>query len=193
MLTRLIKILFAASSLAYTVYLFSKAQTGAAIGMIFVTIVLVMMTLKSMRLVLAFVQIRQQKMPEAKKWLGRINQNQLWPRQRGYYNFLLGSLTMEENMNVAEKYLKDAVSLGLRHAHDEAAAKLNLAVIASTKRRTREAIMLLNDCKRLDTKGMLTKDIKMVEQAVKGGGAKTSTGGRGGSSSSARQARRSKK
>ena len=193
MLTRLIKILLAASSLAYTVYLFSIAQTGAALGMIFVTIVLVMMTLKSMRLVLAFVQIRQQKMPEAKKWLGRIQQNQLWPRQRGYYNFLLGSLTMEENMNVAEKYLKDAVSMGLRQAHDEAAAKLNLAVIASTKRRTREAIMLLNDCKRLDTKGMLTKDIKMVEQAVKGGGAKTSTGGRGGSSSSARQARRAKK
>ena len=193
MLTRLIKILLAASSLAYTVYLFSIAQTGAAIGMIFVTIVLVMMTLKSMRLVLAFVQIRQQKMPEAKKWLGRIKQNQLWPRQRGYYNFLLGSLTMEENMNVAEKYLKDAVSMGLRQTHDEAAAKLNLAVIASTKRRTREAIMLLNDCKRLDTKGMLTKDIKMVEQAVKGGGTKTSTGGRGGSSSSARQARRSKK
>ena len=192
MLTRLIKILLAASSLAYTVYLFSKAQTGAAIGMIFVTIILVVMTLKSMRLVLAFVQIRQQKMPEAKKWLGRINQNQLWPRQRGYYNFLLGSLTMEENMNVAEKYLKEAVSLGLRHAHDEAAAKLNLAVVASTKRRTREAIMLLNDCKRLDTKGMLTKDIKMVEQAVKGGG-KTTTGGRGGTSSSARQARRAKK
>jgi len=192
MLTRLIKILLAASSLAYTVYLFSKAQTGAAIGMIFVTIILVVMTLKSMRLVLAFVQIRQQKMPEAKKWLGRIQQNQLWPRQRGYYNFLLGSLTMEENMNVAEKYLKEAVSLGLRHAHDEAAAKLNLAVVASTKRRTREAIMLLNDCKRLDTKGMLTKDIKMVEQAVKGGG-KTTTGGRGGTSSSARQARRAKK
>jgi len=192
MLTRLIKILLAASSLAYTVYLFSIAQTGAAIGMIFVTIILVVMTLKSMRLVLAFVQIRQQKMPEAKKWLGRIKQNQLWPRQRGYYNFLLGSLTMEENMNVAEKYLKEAVSLGLRHAHDEAAAKLNLAVVASTKRRTREAIMLLNDCKRLDTKGMLTKDIKMVEQAVKGGG-KTTTGGRGGSSSSARQARRAKK
>ena len=192
MLTRLIKILLAASSLAYTVYLFSIAQTGAAIGMIFVTIILVVMTLKSMRLVLAFVQIRQQKMPEAKKWLGRVQQNQLWPRQRGYYNFLLGSLTMEENMNVAEKYLKEAVSLGLRQAHDEAAAKLNLAVIASTKRRTREAMMLLNDCKRLDTKGMLTKDIKMVEQALKGGG-KTTTGGRGGSSSSARQARRAKK
>ena len=192
MLTRLIKILLAASSLAYTVYLFSVAQTGAAIGMIFVTIILVVMTLKSMRLVLAFVQIRQQKMPEAKKWLGRIQQNQLWPRQRGYYNFLLGSLTMEENMNVAEKYLKEAVRLGLRQGHDEAAAKLNLAVVASTKRRTREAMVLLNDCKRLDTKGMLTKDIKMVEQALKGGG-KTTTGGRGGSSSSARQARRAKK
>lgn len=193
MLTRLIKILLAASSLAYTVFLFSKAQSGAAIGMTFVSIILVMTTLKSMRLVLAFVQIRQQKMPEARKWLGRIKQNELWPRQRGYFNFLLGSLSMEENMNVAENYLKEAVSLGLRHAHDEAAAKLNLAVVASTKRRTREAMMLLNDCKRLDTKGVLTKDIKMVEQALKGGGVKTSTGGRGGSASSARQARRAKK
>ena len=193
MLTRLIKILFAASSLAYTVFLFSKAQTGAAIGMVLVTIMLILMTLKSMRLVLAFVQIRQQKLPEARKWLGRIKQNQLWPRQRGYFNFLLGSLSMEENMNVAENYLKEAVRLGLRHSHDEAAAKLNLAVVASTKRRTREAMMLLNECKRLDKKGVLSKDIKMVEKALKGGGVKTSSGGRGGSPSSARQARRAKK
>ena len=105
-------------------------------------------------MVMAFVNLRQQKMPEARKWLARIRTNQLWPRQRGYYNFLMGSLTMEENMNIAEKFLKDA--------------------------------------KRLDTKGVLAKDIKMVEDAIKGGGARTSVGGRGGSPSSARQARRSK-
>jgi hypothetical protein len=52
--------------------------------------------------------------------------------------------------------------------------------------------MFLKDAKRLDTKGVLAKDIKMVEDAIKGGGARTSVGGRGGSPSSARQARRSK-
>ncbi|PCJ81272.1 MAG: hypothetical protein COA49_06050 [Bacteroidetes bacterium] len=193
MLTRLIKILLALASLLYTIYLFSIAQTGAAIGMIFVTIILILMTLRSMRLVMAFVYLRQQKLPEARKWLLKINQNQLWPKQRGYYNFLMGSLSMEENMNVAEKFLKEAVRLGLRQSHDEAAAKLNLAVVASTKRRTKEAMMLLKDCRRLDSKGVLTKDIKMVENAIKGGGARTTAGGRGGSPSSARQARRAKK
>lgn len=160
--------------------------------MTFVTIILILTTLRSMRLVMAFVHLRQQKMPEARKWLGRINTNQLWPRQRGYYNFLMGSLTMEENMNVAENFLKDAVRLGLRQKHDEAAAKLNLAVCASAKRKVREATMLLKDAKRLDTKGVLAKDIKMVSDAIKGGGARTSVSGRGGSPSSARQARRSK-
>ncbi|MDA9835348.1 DUF2892 domain-containing protein [Flavobacteriales bacterium] len=176
----------------YTIYLYSVAQTGSAIGMTFLTIILTLTTLRSMRMVMAFVNLRQQKMPEARKWLARIRTNQLWPRQRGYYNFLMGSLTMEENMNIAEKFLKEAVRLGLRQGHDEAAAKLNLAVCASAKRKVREATVFLKDAKRLDTKGVLAKDIKMVEDAIKGGGARTSVGGRGGSPSSARQARRSK-
>ncbi|MGY8917695.1 MAG: DUF2892 domain-containing protein [Flavobacteriales bacterium] len=176
----------------YTIYLYSVAQTGSAIGMTFLTIILILTTLRSMRLVMAFVHLRQQKLPEAKKWLGKIKTKQLWPGQRGYYNFLMGSLTMEENMNVAEKFLKDAVKLGLRQGHDEAAAKLNLAVCASSKRKIKEATILLKDAKRLDTKGVLAKDIKMVSDAIKGGGARTSSGGRGGAPSSARQARRAK-
>ena len=77
MITRLLKILLAASSFPYTVYLFTKAQTGAAIGMIFVTIILTLATLRSMRLVMAFVQLRQQNMDKARVWLSRVSESSL--------------------------------------------------------------------------------------------------------------------
>lgn len=83
---------------------------------------------------------------------------------------------MEQNMNDAEKLLKQAISLGLKHKHDEAAAKLNLAVVASSRRKLPEAKKLINDCKRLDEKGMMSRDIKMVEDAIKGGGARQMQG-----------------
>ena len=190
MITRLLKILLAGSSLAYTVYLFTKAQTGAAIGMIFVTIILILATLRSMRLVMAFVYLRQQKMDDAKNWLAKIKEKQLWPRQRGYYYFLMGSLTMEQNMNDAEKFLKRALQLGLRKDHDKAATNLNLAVVASARRKAPEAMRLIKECKRLDAKGVLARDIKMVEDAIKGGGARAAGGRQGGSHSSARSQRR---
>lgn len=190
MITRLLKILLAGSSLTYTVHLFTKAQTGAAIGMIFVTIILILATLRSMRLVMAFVYLRQQKMDDAKNWLAKIKENQLWPRQRGYYYFLMGSLTMEQNMNDAEKFLKRALQLGLRKDHDKAATNLNLAVVASARRKAPEAMRLVKECKRLDAKGVLARDIKMVEDAIKGGGARAAGGRQGGSHSSARSQRR---
>lgn len=187
MITRLLKILLAAISLAYTVYLFTKAQTGSAIGMIFVTIILTLATLRSMRMVMAFVHLRQQNMEKAKTWLARINEHQLWPRQRGYYYFLMGSMTMEQNMNDAEKFIKRALQLGLKQDHDKAAANLNLAVVASTRRKLPEAKRLIKESKRLDTKGALARDIKMVEDAINGSGARV---GGGRPSSSARSQRR---
>ena len=187
MITRLLKILLAASSLAYTVYLFTKAQTGSAIGMIFVTIILTLATLRSMRMVMAFVHLRQQNMEKAKTWLARINEHQLWPRQRGYYYFLMGSMTMEQNMNDAEKFIKRALQLGLKQDHDKAAANLNLAVVASTRRKLPEAKRLIKESKRLDTMGALARDIKMVEDAINGSGARV---GGGRPSSSARSQRR---
>jgi|TARA_B110000116_G_scaffold259569_1_gene261799 tetratricopeptide (TPR) repeat protein len=190
MFIRLFKIALATASLVYTIILFIDNQIGNGIGMLLLTIILVMMTLRSIRMVIAFVNLRQQKMPEAKKWLSRVKVNNLWPNQRGYYYFLLGSLSMEENMNEAERLLKQAVSLGLKQSHDEAAAKLNLAVVASARRRLPEAMKLVKECKRLDTKGLLTKDIKMVEEALKGGGARAAAGRSAGSQSSARQQRR---
>ena len=165
--TRFIKIPLALASLAYAVYLFTEGYIGSGVGLVLVTTLIVLVTLQSMRLLMAFVSLRQQKMEDARKWLGRVNPNHLWARRRGYWYFLSGSLAMEQNMNQAEQLLKQALEIGLKQDHDKAAVKLNLAVVASAKRKPKLAKALLVECKRLDAKGMLKKDIKQVEAAIR--------------------------
>ena len=49
---------------------------------------------------------------------------------------------------------------------DKALAKLNLAGIALSKRRKKEAQILLTDVKRLDSKGVLAKQTKYIKQQI---------------------------
>jgi hypothetical protein len=165
--TRIVKILLAAAAIAYAVYLFTKGYIGAGIGMVLVAVVLVLAALQSVRMLFVFVNLRQQRMDDARKWLARVNPSHLWPRRRPTYYFLMGSLAMEHNMSDADRLLREALRLGLKQSTDIAMAKLNLAIIASSRRKTREAAILLADSKRHDTKGMLKKEIKQVEQAIK--------------------------
>jgi hypothetical protein len=51
--------------------------------------------------------------------------------------------------------------------HDVAMAKLQLAGIAMTKRRKREAQMLIADVKKLDKHGMFKDQIKQLKQNMK--------------------------
>jgi hypothetical protein len=165
--TRIIKIAIALGALAYTVYLFWTSHWGSGIGMIFVTAILGVLIFRSIRLIIVFFRLRQQKMDKAKIWLLRINPDKLWKSQQGYWHYLNGSVEVNNNLSEAEKSFKKALKLGLRMDHDKAAAKLNLAVVALSKNRQREGKNLLNEAKKLDTKGMLKKDIKMIEKAMK--------------------------
>ncbi|NQX92749.1 MAG: DUF2892 domain-containing protein [Flavobacteriales bacterium] len=165
--TRIIKIALAAASLAYTVYLFITGHWGAGIGMIFVSAILVLINLRSMRLIVALFQIRKQNLDKAKQWVQRVNPDKLWKNQKGYWYYLMGQLSMQENLNTSDKYLRKALNLGLNMNHDKAMAKMNLAVIAANRNKRREAISLINEAKRLDTKGMMKNEIKQVEKAIK--------------------------
>ena len=167
MLIRLFKILLAAFSVAYTVLLYTQGSWGSAVGMTLLSIVLILVNLRSVRLVVAFANLRMQRMEEAVKWLGRIKPSQLWPGQRGYYHFLLGSVTMQSNLNEAESHLRKSLSLGLKQDHDKAAVKLNLAVCMSAKQDRKKAMVMIQEAKRLDAKGMLKNDIKQVEAMIK--------------------------
>ena len=73
----------------------------------------------------------------------------------------------QTNINEAEKYFKKAVNLGLSMDADMAMTKLNLAGIAMSKNRKREAQLLLTEAKKLDKHNMLDDQIKMMKQQMK--------------------------
>ena len=120
-------------------------------------------------IILSFLQLRKQNFAGASKWLSyiKIPSSALIKKQEGYYNFLQGIMVSQTNLTQAEKYFKKAISLGLNMGHDLAMAKLQLAGIAMSKRRKREATMLMNEAKKLDTQNVLAEQIKMLKQQLK--------------------------
>jgi len=92
-------------------------------------------------------------------------------KQQGYYYYLNGLMVSQTNMNEAEKHFKKAEKLGLSMAADMAMVKLNLAGIAMTKNRKREAELLLVEAKKMDKHNMLDDQIKMMKQQMKRAGA----------------------
>lgn len=164
---RIVKIAIAAAALAYTIYLFVSGSWISGIFMTLLAAILVLLVFRSIRLILAFLQIRQQKMEKAKEWLERINPDHLWKNQKGYYYFLLGSVDVQKNsLSQSEKYFRTALSHGLRMEHDKAAVYLNLAVILANKRKKREAMAMITEAKKYDSKGYLKNDIKQVSKMI---------------------------
>jgi hypothetical protein len=118
---------------------------------------------------MAFLQLRKQDFEGTKKWLGYIKNPEaaLITKQQGYYNYLHGIMLSQTNMTQSEKFLRKAVRLGLSMDHDLAMAKLQLAGIAMTKRRKREATNLMAEAKKLDKHGMLKEQMQMMKQQMK--------------------------
>jgi hypothetical protein len=167
--TRIIKSIIAAAALAFNTYLFMLGRWGWGITLLFVTAGLVLVVFRSTRMIMVFYQMRMQRMDKAKLWLNRINPEHLWAKQKGYYYFLLGSADIQTNsLSQSEKNFRTALQHGLRLDHDKAAAYLNLAVISANRRKKREAITLLNEAKKYDSKGYLKNDIKQVSKMVNG-------------------------
>jgi tetratricopeptide (TPR) repeat protein len=167
--TRIIKSIIAAAAITFNTYLFVQGRWGWGITLLFATAVLVLVVFRSTRMIMVFYQMRMQRMDKAKIWLNRINPEHLWAKQKGYYYFLLGSADIQTNsLSQSEKNFRTALQHGLRLDHDKAAAYLNLAVISANRRKKREAITLLNEAKKYDSKGYLKNDIKQVSKMVNG-------------------------
>lgn len=164
-----IKLVLAALTLAWSVYEFTQGHIGNGISILLLTGIFVLLYFKNEFILLAFLQLRRQNFPGAQKWLGYIKNPSaaLTQKQEGYYNYLLGIMMSQTNITQAEKYLRKALRLGLSMNHDLAMAKLQLAGIAMTKRRKREATTLMNEAKKLDKHGMLKEQIQMMKQQMK--------------------------
>lgn len=164
-----IKLVITALIIAYAVYQFTEGYIGNGIMFILLSTIFVFLYFKNEFILLAFLRLRKQDFVGAKKWLDMIKNpsSALVKKQEGYYNYLHGIMVSQTNMNEAEKYFKKAISFGLTMDHDMAMAKLNLAGIAFSKRRPKEAKMLLKEAQKLDKRNMLADQIKMMKDSMK--------------------------
>lgn len=169
MFNKYIKLVIAAGILVWSVFQFIDGNIMNGISLVLFAGIFVLLYFKNEFILLSFLQLRKQNFAGAGKWLSYIKNpsSALIQKQEGYYNFLHGILVSQTNLTQAEKYFKKALSLGLSMKHDMAMAKLQLAGIAMSKRRKREATMLITEAKKLDSQGVLKDQIKMLKDQMK--------------------------
>lgn len=169
MFPKIIKLILAALSLGFAGYQFFDNYIGNGIFLILLAGMFILLYYKNEIIFLAFLRLRKQDFDGTLKWLNRINnpEKNLVRKQQGYYNFLKGIISSQNNLTQAEKYFKKALKLGLSMNQDLAMAKMSLAGILMQKRRKREAQQLLGEAKKLDSQGMLSGQIKLMQQQLK--------------------------
>ena len=169
MFNKFIKLILTFVLLTYSIYQFIENYIGNGIFFIFLSLIFILLYFKNEIIFLAFLRLRKQDFEGTKKWLSRIKnpESSLVKKQQGYFYYLHGILNSQTNLTIAEKNFKKAINLGLSFNHDLAMAKMSLAGISMQKRRKREAVMLLAEAKKLDTQGMLSGQMKLMQQQLK--------------------------
>ena len=169
MFNKNIKLIVAASIIAFAIYQFTEGNIGNGIFLLLLSAIFILFYFKNELIILAFLQLRKQNFEGAKKYLDKISNpdTALVKKQQGYYNYLNGLMVSQTNLNQAEKYFRKAIELGLSMDQDLALAKLQLAGIAASKRRKIEAEKLLGEAKKLDKHNMLKDQIVMMKQQLK--------------------------
>ncbi|MDX1761347.1 MAG: DUF2892 domain-containing protein [Christiangramia sp.] len=169
MFNKNIKLVIAGLLIATAIWQFIEGEIGNGIFLLLLSGIFIFLYFKNEMILLAFLRLRKQDFTGAKKWLDKIKdpEKALVQKQQGYYWYLHGLMVSQTNITQAEKFFKRALKLGLSMDHDLAMAKLNLAGIAMTKRRKREATTLLNEAKKLDKHGMMNDQIRMMKEQMK--------------------------
>jgi tetratricopeptide (TPR) repeat protein len=171
MFNKNIKLVLFVLVVAVAVWQFTENNIGNGIFLLLFSLIFILLYFKNEFIILAFLKLRKQDFPGAKKWLDKITnpETALVQKQQGYYNYLNGLMVSQTNLSAAEKYFKKAIALGLNMDQDLAMAKLNLAGIAMSRNRKIEAEKLLSEAKKLDKNGMLKEQITMMKQQMKKG------------------------
>ena len=169
MFPKVIKLILALITMGYAIYQFIDDYIGNGILFVLLSGMFILLYFKNEIIFFAFLRLRKQDFEGTEKWLSRISniEKNLVRKQQGYYNYLMGIIQSQKNLTQAEKYFKSALKLGLSMNHDLAMTKMSLAGIYLQKRRKREAQQLLTEAKKLDKHGMLSGQLKMIQQQMK--------------------------
>ena len=169
MFPKIIKLILAIAFLLYGGYEFYENYIGNGIFFTLLSGMMVLLYFKNEMIFLAFLRLRKQDFTGTEWWLSKIKNpdSSLVRKQQGYFYYLHGIIESQNNLTYAEKHFKKAIQLGLSMNHDLAMAKMSLAGIMMQKRRKRESTALLAEAKKLDKHGILTDQIKMMQQQMK--------------------------
>tara|TARA_Y100000385_G_scaffold278829_1_gene327645 strand:- start:1316 stop:1828 length:513 start_codon:yes stop_codon:yes gene_type:complete len=163
-----IKIALAIIILACSIFLFNSGEIGYGIVVLIIMGLVILSIFKDERIVKAFYHLRKNDMQKAASTLNKIKHpDKLIRSQEAYYYYLNGLILSQTQMNQSEKFFKKALSIGLRTDTDKAVAKLNLAGLAMSRRKKREATTLITEAKKLDKHNMLDEQLKMMKQQLK--------------------------
>jgi len=163
-----IKIALALIILACSIFLFNSGEIGYGIVVLIIMGLIILSIFKDERIVKAFYHLRKNDMQKAASTLNKIKHpEKLIRSQEAYYYYLNGLILSQTQMNQSEKFFKKALSIGLRTDTDKAVAKLNLAGLAMSRRKKREATTLITEAKKLDKHNMLEEQLKMMKQQLK--------------------------
>ncbi len=169
MWNKIIRIALTVLIFAWAIWQFIDGNIGNGIMLVLLAGLVLLTYFRNENILLAFWYLRKNDMPKAEKALNRIKnpEQTLITSQLAYWYMLQGMIHSQNGIGKAETFLRKALSTGLRMKTDQAMAKLQLAGIAIAKRRKREAMVLLTDVKKLDTRGMLNDQVKMIKQQMK--------------------------
>lgn len=163
-----IKIALALIILACSIFLFNSGEIGYGIVALIIMGLVILSIFKDERIVKAFYHLRKNDMQKAASTLNKIKHPEKLVRsQEAYYYYLNGLILSQTQMNQSERFFKKALSIGLRTDTDKAVAKLNLAGLAMSRRKKREATTLITEAKKLDKHNMLDEQLKMMKQQLK--------------------------
>lgn len=168
-MNKILRLVLAGLVLVGAVWLFIDGQIGNGIMVVLLSGLIVFSYFRNENILLSFWHMRKNNFDKAEKSLDRIKnpEKSLVRGQQAYWYMLKGMIESQRGIGKAESLLRKSLSIGLRMKHDQAMAKLQLAGIAIAKRRKREAMILLSEVKKLDTRGLLNEQVKMIKQQMK--------------------------
>ena len=168
MLNRIIKIIIILLMLAWAVWQYVEGNIGNGIFINLLTAVPIFLLFRHELILWAFWQIRKNNIEKAKNILEKIKHPEKLPKkQEAYWYFLKGLAESQTGgFGKSETLFKKALATGLRMKQDQALANLNLAGIAMSKRRKREATNYISQAKKLDKAGLLDEQIRMFKKQL---------------------------
>ncbi|NBV91910.1 MAG: tetratricopeptide repeat protein [Flavobacteriia bacterium] len=164
----IIRISIALGFLGGVLFMFLTGNWGWGIFLLFPLAVVTLSFFRNENMILALNQMRLGNQDKAKKYINRISSPQFLPKKQHAYVLYLKAIMNSQEIGFAqsEVLLRKALALGLRTSEDNAVARMHLAGVCAQTGRKSEALSLLAEAKKIDKKGVVKDQVKMMQQQL---------------------------